>query len=70
MLLDSLSVACRGLGLAYVKCLLADPSKQVIAAARRPAASEALQHLASEKGSQLSLLTLDVTDKDSISVSA
>lgn len=59
--------ASRGIGLAFVHALLADPAQaRVVAAARDPAASEGLAALRAGHGERLQLLALDVCDEASL----
>ena len=61
----------RGIGLAFVRALLADPAyARVTAAGRAPAAAPALQALRAEHGERLGMLALDVTDEASLAAAA
>ncbi|KAK9905692.1 hypothetical protein WJX75_004687 [Coccomyxa subellipsoidea] len=61
--------ASRGLGLEFVTQLL-HKGHLVVAAARNPKKSSGLESLASKYGSALTLVTLDVSDADSIKAAA
>lgn len=61
----------RGIGLAFVRALLADASHaRVYAAGRRPADAPGLQALRAEHGERLQWLALDVTDEASLAAAA
>ncbi|MEM1415308.1 MAG: SDR family NAD(P)-dependent oxidoreductase, partial [Myxococcota bacterium] len=63
--------ASRGLGLAFARLLLADPSvAHVVATSRRPEQAPELMDLASSAGGRLSTQPLDVTDEASIAAAA
>ncbi|GAA6043176.1 hypothetical protein JCM8097_008710 [Rhodosporidiobolus ruineniae] len=65
--------ASRSLGLGYARALLATrPEVRIVAAARNPAAASQLQALANEEANKgrVYLLTLDVTDKESVKKTA
>jgi NAD(P)-dependent dehydrogenase (short-subunit alcohol dehydrogenase family) len=63
--------ASRGIGLGFVRGLLAQPKvARVFAACRDPQRAAALQKLADEQRERLSLLTIDVGDENSIAAAA
>ncbi len=58
--------ASRGLGLGFVESLLRQPDTVVVAAARSPDKSEALQALLKEHGARLHTVALDSADDASV----
>ena len=58
--------ASRGLGLGFVESLLRQPDTVVVAAARSPDKSEALQTLVKEHRGRLHTVTLDSADDASV----
>lgn len=63
--------ASRGIGLGFVRALIADASvAHVFAACRRPRAAGELDALVREHGARLRTLTLDVTDEASVTDAA
>lgn len=63
--------ASRGIGLGFVRGLLAQPQvARVFAACRHPQSAPVLQTLFDEHGERLSLLTIDVGDENSIEAAA
>jgi len=58
--------ASRGLGLGFVDSLLREPATVVVAAARSPDKSEALQTLLKEHGRRLHTVALDSADDASV----
>lgn len=62
--------ASRGLGLAFVECLLAREHLHVVATARNPAGSAGLAALRARHGSRLLCARLDVRDEPSIAAAA
>ena len=63
--------ASRGIGLALVRALLADPdSGRIVASCRDPAAASALRDLQRANPQRLDIVALDVTREDSVRAAA